>query len=68
MLVCVDCRSEGSHVLLFEPNADMPDHAWYQDAPSLAAWLRTWLAGSGWYEEDAEGRDLRPWEVYRSRA
>lgn len=67
MLACVDCRSEGGPVLLFEPNAGIPDHAWYEDAPSLAAWLHTWLAGSGWYEEEADGLDLRPWEAYRSR-
>jgi hypothetical protein len=67
MYACVDCRSTEATVLLFEPNAADLDHAWYVDAPSLEEWLRTWLAGTGWYEEANEGQDLTPWPQYRSR-
>ncbi|MFJ6571521.1 SMI1/KNR4 family protein [Streptomyces sp. NPDC091292] len=68
MYACVDCLSEDAPVLLFEPNADEADHAWYLDAPSLADWLRTWLDGAGWYEEANDGPDLAPWAGFRSRA
>ncbi|MCC9155668.1 SMI1/KNR4 family protein [Streptomyces parvulus] len=67
MYACVDCRSPQATVLLFEPNAGDADHAWYLDAPSLADWLRTWLDGTGWYEEDSEGPDLLPWADFARR-
>jgi hypothetical protein len=67
MLACVDCRGEGHPVLLFEPNAGEPDSAWYLDAATLEEWLRTWLAGTGWYEDPLGGTDLRPWPAYRTR-
>jgi hypothetical protein len=67
MLACVDCRAEGLPVLLFEPNAGEPDSAWYVDAPSLEGWLRTWLAGTGWYEDPLGDADLPAWAAYRSR-
>lgn len=54
MNAAVDCLSPGGPVLLFEPNAEPDDwaDAWFQDAPSLAAWLDAWLSGTGWWEED----------------
>ncbi|MFK0181653.1 SMI1/KNR4 family protein [Streptomyces xanthochromogenes] len=70
----VDCFSEGGQVLLFEPNpysGGSWDECWFLDSPSLAAWLETWLAGAGWYEEDALGRgDLvepQEWEQAADR-
>ncbi|MFI1396249.1 SMI1/KNR4 family protein [Streptomyces sp. NPDC020681] len=67
MYACVDARSENGTVLLFEPNADEADHAWYVDAPSLADWLRGWLDGTGWYEEANDGMDLEAWPDFRTR-
>jgi hypothetical protein len=37
------------------------------DAPGLAAWLRAWLDGTGWYEESNDGMDLPPWPVFPVR-
>ncbi|MEU1496266.1 SMI1/KNR4 family protein [Streptomyces sp. NPDC005732] len=67
MYACVDCRSPEAAVLLFEPNADEADHAWYVDAPGLEAWLRVWLEGTGWYEESNDDTDLSPWPDFRVR-
>ncbi|RMB80331.1 SMI1/KNR4 family protein [Streptomyces shenzhenensis] len=73
MYACVDCGTPEATVLLYEPNADEADHAWYVDAPSLTDWLRAWLDGTGWYEENEEneenndGMDLEPWSDFRSR-
>lgn len=67
MYACVDCRSPRATVLLFEPNADDPDHAWFVDAPSLADRLRSWIDGTGWYEEENEGTDFAPWTDYSHR-
>ncbi|MFE7584364.1 SMI1/KNR4 family protein [Streptomyces gardneri] len=73
MYAAVDCRSETAAVLLFEPNAIVDDGAvaWFVDAGSLTEWLETWLAGSGWYQEDAdEHEDVAqptPWETAASR-
>ncbi|WP_326792657.1 SMI1/KNR4 family protein [Streptomyces sp. NBC_00841] len=70
MYSCVDCRTERTTVLLFEPNADEPQHAWYIDQPDLATWLRIWLDGAGWYGEDADDEamdHLQPWPDYNTR-
>ncbi|MFE2039461.1 SMI1/KNR4 family protein [Streptomyces sp. NPDC059477] len=67
MFACVDCLAPQAPVLLFEPNTDDAEHAWYRDAPSLDAWLRTWIDGTGWYEETNEGMDLTPWESFHTR-
>ncbi|MFC3576846.1 SMI1/KNR4 family protein [Streptomyces yaanensis] len=67
MYACVDCRTSQGAVLLYEPNADDADHAWYVDAPGLAQWLRAWLDGTGWYEESSEGADLAPWPDFSIR-
>ena len=67
MYACVDCRSPEATVLLFEPNADEADHAWYVDAPSLTDWLSTWVDGTGWYEETGEDQDMAPWTEFRIR-
>ncbi|MFJ4687330.1 SMI1/KNR4 family protein [Streptomyces sp. NPDC088789] len=67
MYACVDCLAPQAPVLLFEPNADDADHAWYVDAPGLDTWLRTWLDGTGWYEESNEGPEPTPWESFRAR-
>ncbi|MFJ8791020.1 SMI1/KNR4 family protein [Streptomyces sp. NPDC102462] len=67
MYACVDCRTPEATVLLYEPNADEADHAWYVDAPSLTDWLHAWLEGTGWYEESNDGMDLEPWADFRSR-
>jgi len=67
MYACVDCRTPDATVLLFEPNADEADHAWYVDAPTLTDWLRTWLDGTGWYDESHDGADLEPWGDFRIR-
>ncbi|MET8828754.1 SMI1/KNR4 family protein [Streptomyces sp. NPDC004610] len=67
MFACVDCLAPHAPVLLYEPNADDAEHAWYVDAPALEDWLRAWIAGTGWYEETNEGMDLTPWESFRTR-
>ncbi|MBC7269794.1 MAG: SMI1/KNR4 family protein [Streptomyces sp.] len=67
MYACVDCLNPEAPVLLFEPNADEADHAWYLDAPSLRAWLGDWLDGTGWYEETNDGVDMEPWPDFRIR-
>ncbi|GGN83952.1 SMI1/KNR4 family protein [Streptomyces albiflavescens] len=67
MYACVDCHSPEGPVLLFEPNADEADHAWYVDAPDLATWLEAWLDGTGWYEESNDGSDMAPWPGFRIR-
>ncbi|MFD0148615.1 SMI1/KNR4 family protein [Streptomyces sp. NPDC055721] len=73
MYAAVDCRSETATVLLFEPNAIVDDGAaaWFVDSGSLAEWLETWLAGTGWYQEDAAEHDdvtePTPWETAASR-
>ncbi|MGW9447663.1 SMI1/KNR4 family protein [Streptomyces sp. NPDC055632] len=72
MIAAVDCLSEDGTVLLFEPNAmtgqDLTG-AWFIDACSLAEWLETWLARSGWYEEDKvdEEFDMALWPDAASR-
>ncbi|MFB7914099.1 SMI1/KNR4 family protein [Streptomyces sp. NPDC056061] len=69
MYSCVDCRSEHTAVLLFEPNVGEPEHAWYVDRPGLAEWLRDWLDGTAWHCEDSEdeGEDLAPWPDFGGR-
>ncbi|WP_416959832.1 SMI1/KNR4 family protein [Streptomyces sp. Agncl-13] len=67
MYACVDCRSPQATVLLYEPNADEADHAWYVDAPSLTDWLRSWLDGTGWYEDHEGGAEPTPWTNFRIR-
>ncbi|MFI9175371.1 SMI1/KNR4 family protein [Streptomyces lincolnensis] len=67
MYACVDCHSPRNPVLLFEPNADDADHAWFVDAPTLADWLRTWTDGTGWYEETNEDLEMAPWTDFRRR-
>ena len=60
MYAGVDCLSEDGQVLLFEPNpysGGSWEQCWFLDSASLAAWLETWLAGTGWFEEDAFDRD-----------
>ncbi|WP_406210138.1 SMI1/KNR4 family protein [Kitasatospora sp. NBC_01560] len=67
MYAAVDCLHPDAPVLLFEPNAGPDDwaDAWFQDTPSLTAWLRVWLAGTGWWEEEALHEDdavePQPW-------
>ncbi|MBY8815437.1 SMI1/KNR4 family protein [Streptomyces cinereoruber] len=73
MYAAVDCRSETATVLLFDPNPMTDDgaEAWFLDAESLTEWLETWLAGTGWYREDAdEHEDVAeptPWETAAAR-
>jgi len=73
MYAAVDCASAAGTVLLFEPNAGPADwaEAWFVDAWSLADWLETWLAGSGWYRQDADEQgqavELAPWDAAGSR-
>ncbi|MFI1655096.1 SMI1/KNR4 family protein [Streptomyces sp. NPDC020472] len=69
MYAGVDCRSEDAQVLLFEPNpysGGSWEQCWFLDSSGLAAWLETWLAGTGWFEEDAFDRDdvaePQPWD------
>lgn len=60
MYAGVDCFSEDGQVLLFEPNpysGGSWEPCWFLDSASLAAWLETWPAGTGWFEEDAFDRD-----------
>ncbi|MCU1641968.1 MAG: hypothetical protein JWN03_2243 [Nocardia sp.] len=67
MYAVVDCQNADGRVLLFEPNAydGRWEQAWFLDAESLAGWLEIWLAGTGWFEEDASDRDdvnePQPW-------
>ncbi|OKI12461.1 SMI1/KNR4 family protein [Streptomyces sp. CB03911] len=67
MSAAVDCLGEAAPVLLFEPNgiADNWADAWFVDAESLADWLETWFAGSGWYGAIAgaagPSHEPRPW-------
>ncbi|OLT31538.1 hypothetical protein BJF79_36880 [Actinomadura sp. CNU-125] len=70
MYAAVDCTSESSTVLLFEPNAFDGDWAevWFVDAENLAGWLETWMAGTGWYEPDGgEEIELSLWAAARAR-
>lgn len=73
MYAAVDCLRPEGPVLLFEPNAvedNWPD-AWFQDAPSLAAWLESWLNGTGWWEEEVmladDSAGLAPWPEAAAR-
>ncbi|MFB8042686.1 SMI1/KNR4 family protein [Streptomyces hydrogenans] len=75
MYAAVDCREESGTVLLFDPNAldDDGADAWFVDAGDLAGWLETWLAGTGWYREDAHDDEdaaapvPMPWEAAAAR-
>ncbi|WP_093661784.1 SMI1/KNR4 family protein [Streptomyces wuyuanensis] len=74
MYAGVDCLSADGQVLLFEPNpynGGSWEQCWFLDSAGLAAWLGTWLAGTGWFEEDAIDRDdlvePRPWDQAASR-
>jgi hypothetical protein len=67
MYACVDCRTPEATVLLFEPNAHEATHAWYVDATSLTVWLRSWVDGTGWYEETNEELEMTPWADFRIR-
>lgn len=74
MYAGVDCFSEEGQVLLFEPNpysGGSWERCWFLDSHSLAAWLETWLDGTGWFEEDAfDSDDLvepQPWEEAAAR-
>ncbi|MFE2912687.1 SMI1/KNR4 family protein [Kitasatospora indigofera] len=67
MSAAVDCLAAGAPVLLFEPNGIVDNwaDAWFVDAESLADWLETWFAGTGWYEQiagaDGPSGKPRPW-------
>ena len=63
MFACLDCRSQAGPVLLFEPNPDDPDLAWYIDSPDLTTWLERCVNGTGWWDqaENGEEFDLRLW-------
>jgi SMI1/KNR4 family protein SUKH-1 len=67
MYAAVDCTDPEAPVLLFEPNTVDDDwrDAWFQDAESLADWLQTWLADTGWYVEEAmtddDASEPQPW-------
>ncbi|WP_431683642.1 SMI1/KNR4 family protein [Kitasatospora sp. KL5] len=67
MYAAVDCLHPDAPVLLFEPNAGPEDwaDAWFEDSPSLAAWLESWLSGAGWWEEEVmlgpAAVEPRPW-------
>ncbi|MFI9270917.1 SMI1/KNR4 family protein [Kitasatospora sp. NPDC052896] len=73
MYAAVDCLRPGAPVLLFEPNAGPEDwaDAWFEDSPSLAAWLEAWLSGTGWWEEAVmfadDAAEPRPWPDAASR-
>ena len=74
MYAGVDCLSAEGRVLLFEPNPYSGGswaECWFLDSAGLAVWLETWLAGTGWFEEDACDRDdvvePRPWDEAVSR-
>ncbi|MGW8352111.1 SMI1/KNR4 family protein [Streptomyces wedmorensis] len=63
MYAGVDCLDEDGQVLLFEPNPYSGGSwapCWFLDSTGLATWLDTWLAGTGWFEEDAADRDDVP--------
>nr|WSW70727.1 SMI1/KNR4 family protein [Streptomyces sp. NBC_00995] len=69
MYAGVDCLGGEGQVLLFEPNpysGGSWDQCWFLDSPGLAAWLETWLAGTGWFEDDAvdahDPVDPQPWD------
>ncbi|MFI0895133.1 SMI1/KNR4 family protein [Streptomyces sp. NPDC020983] len=67
MYAAVDCLDPVAPVLLFEPNAGPEDwaDAWFLDSPSLAQWLDTWLAGTGWWEDEVvaaeDAHEPVPW-------
>jgi hypothetical protein len=48
MYVCVDCSTSNNRVVWFEPNPHSEGEPWDDSfiplAPSLTAWLRSWLA------------------------
>jgi hypothetical protein len=74
MYAAVDCHSEEGQVLLFEPNpysGGAWDECWFRDAESLADWLETWIAGTGWFEVNANGGgdfvELQEWEQAGAR-
>ncbi|MDC2955285.1 SMI1/KNR4 family protein [Streptomyces gilvifuscus] len=67
MYACVDCRSPEATVLLFEPNPGDPDHAWFVDTPTLADWLRSWVEGTGWWDEMEDDFQMAPWPDFRIR-
>ncbi|MEW1718525.1 SMI1/KNR4 family protein [Streptomyces sp. NPDC093109] len=67
MLACVDCRSEDAAVLLFEPNADFVESAWYVDTAGLDAWLRGWLDGTAWFMSEDGDMDVEPWPGFADR-
>ncbi|MER5494334.1 SMI1/KNR4 family protein [Streptomyces sp. NPDC002490] len=74
MYAGVDCLSADGQVLLFEPNpysGGSWEECWFQDSSSLVAWWETWLAGTGWYEEDSfSGDDVvgpLPWAQAANR-
>ncbi|RFS82644.1 SMI1/KNR4 family protein [Actinomadura spongiicola] len=74
MYAGIDCFNEAGQVLLFEPNpygGGSWDECWFLDSASLEAWLETWLAGTGWFEEDASDQgDLvepQPWTEAATR-
>lgn len=74
MYAAVDCFSEDGQVLLFEPNpygGGSWEPCWFLDAAGLAEWLETWLAGTGWFEEDAYGSEdvaePQPWDQAADR-
>jgi len=73
MYAGVDCRSEDGKVLLFEPNPYSGGswaQCWFVDSASLAAWLETWLAGTGWFESDGDMDVLlepQMWDLAASR-
>ncbi|OPC77611.1 SMI1/KNR4 family protein [Embleya scabrispora] len=74
MYAGVDCFDEDGQVLLFEPNpygGGSWEECWFLDSAGLAAWLETWLAGTGWFEEGACDRDdvvePQPWDQAASR-
>ncbi|MFF2328184.1 MULTISPECIES: hypothetical protein [unclassified Streptomyces] len=61
--------SERTTVLLFEPNADEPEHACYADRSDRASWLRGWLDDTAWYSEESEDEEagLQPWPDFSAR-
>ncbi|MFC8537486.1 SMI1/KNR4 family protein [Streptomyces sp. NPDC057249] len=74
MYAGVDCLSEDGQVLLFDPNpysGGSWEQCWFLDSAGLATWLETWLAGTGWFEEDTDESDdavaPQPWEQAADR-